>query len=595
MAAIGFSHLIGFFLACAAFSAPLLAADSLQNEGQTEDQAERETKGPERQSSTSPAPTGTLPSLAELQAQGAKIGEIRIANINVFDTADPKDDIWIFRLANRLHITTRPNIVEQQLLFKSGDPLSTQKMEESERVLRTNRYLADAEITPIRYADGVVDVEVRTQDVWTLNPGISLSRSGGENSYSFSVQESNLFGRGKDIMVEYESDVDRSTSMIRYSDTHLWGTWNQLLLSHADNSDGTRSEASLARPFYALSTPWAASIGGLHWDRTDSRYNLGEVVDKFQTDQQSFKASFGLSSGLTDKGVSRWTFGVGYESYRFEADPDPFNRSIWPLPESKKFVYPTVGYEFLQNRFEERRNEQQIGRTEDIYTGLYLNASVGWASRMWGSDRTAALLGVAAGGTLESADQTRTVAAALDLAGRLEHRRLTDASATLEVEAYWRLTPRQLLFGSLLGVATEKLDRERQVLLGGDFAGVNDLISKKSMVTRHEESLRGYPLRYQDGRALALTTLEYRVFTDIYLLRLFRVGGAAFFDAGRTWGRGNAGGVSQGWLKDVGLGIRLGSSRSSFGTVIHVDVAFPLDGDPTIDKAQFLVQSKRSF
>lgn len=591
MAATGFSHFVGYLLASAVVSTPLFAQELAPADGRSEDDALES----EPRSEASLSPAGTLPSFAELQAQGAVIGEIRVANINVFDTANPKDDKWLFRLANRLHITTRQNIVEQQLLFKSGDPLSLQQIDESERVLRTNRYLADAEIKPIRYSDGVVDVEVRTQDVWTLNPGISLSRSGGENSYSFSVQESNLFGRGKDVMVEYESDVDRSTSMIRYSDPHLWGTWNQLIASHADNSDGTRSELSLTRPFYALNTPWAASIGGLHWDRTDSRYDLGEVVDRFHTDQQSFKISYGLSSGLTEKGVSRWTFGVGYEAYRFEADPDPLNRSIWPLPESKKFVYPTVGYEFLQDRYEERRNEQQIGRTEDIYTGLYLNASVGWAARMWGSDRSAAILALSAGGTLESEDQTRTLSAALDLAGRVEHRRLTDATAMLEVEAYWRLTPRQLVFGSLLGVATEDLDRERQVLLGGDFAGVNDLASKESLVTRHEESLRGYPLRYQDGKSMAMTTLEYRVFTDIYLLRLFRVGGAAFFDAGRTWGRGNAGGVSQGWLKDVGFGIRLGSSRSSFGTVIHLDVAFPLDGDPTIDKVQFLVQSKRSF
>jgi hypothetical protein len=29
--------------------------------------------------------------------------------------------------------------------------------------------------------------------------------------------------------------------------------------------------------------------------------------------------------------------------------------------------------------------------------------------------------------------------------------------------------------------------------------------------------------------------------------------------------------------------------------VVHIDVAFPLDGDPTIDSVQFLIESKRSF
>ena len=52
---------------------------------------------------------------------------------------------------------------------------------------------------------------------------------------------------------------------------------------------------------------------------------------------------------------------------------------------------------------------------------------------------------------------------------------------------------------------------------------------------------------------------------------------------------------SQGLLRDVGLGLRLGNSRSSSGNVLHLDVAFPLDGDPSIQGVQFLVQTKRSF
>ena len=47
----------------------------------------------------------------------------------------------------------------------------------------------------------------------------------------------------------------------------------------------------------------------------------------------------------------------------------------------------------------------------------------------------------------------------------------------------------------------------------------------------------------------------------------------------------------------LGLGLRLGSSRSSFGNVIHIDLAFPLDGagDDDIDDVQLLVTTKGSF
>ena len=45
----------------------------------------------------------------------------------------------------------------------------------------------------------------------------------------------------------------------------------------------------------------------------------------------------------------------------------------------------------------------------------------------------------------------------------------------------------------------------------------------------------------------------------------------------------------------LGIGLRLGSSRSSFGNVIHIDLAFPLDGGDDIDSVQLLVQTKASF
>jgi hypothetical protein len=45
----------------------------------------------------------------------------------------------------------------------------------------------------------------------------------------------------------------------------------------------------------------------------------------------------------------------------------------------------------------------------------------------------------------------------------------------------------------------------------------------------------------------------------------------------------------------VGFGLRLGNSRSAQGNVLHLDVAFPLDGDSSINNVQFLIQTKKSF
>ena len=134
------------------------------------------------------APEG-IPSDAVLEKEGAVIGQVIIDNQNIFNTEDPKDDKSLFRLANKLHIKTRANVVRQQLLFKPGDRYSRRLLDESERLLRAASYFYDAWIRPVRYHDGKVDLKVTTKDVWTLNPGFNYGRSGGTNSTGMKLEE----------------------------------------------------------------------------------------------------------------------------------------------------------------------------------------------------------------------------------------------------------------------------------------------------------------------------------------------------------------------------------------------------------------------
>src|SRR3982074_2663427 len=57
-----------------------------------------------------------LPSFAAPQAAGAVIGDVRIINNNIFNLDDPKEDNFLFRLANKLHVRTRPSVIERSLL-----------------------------------------------------------------------------------------------------------------------------------------------------------------------------------------------------------------------------------------------------------------------------------------------------------------------------------------------------------------------------------------------------------------------------------------------------------------------------------------------
>ena len=539
-----------------------------------------------------------LPTIEELESRGAVIGTITIANGNVFETSDPEEDKPLFHLANSLRFSTRKEVIRRQLLFEPGNKVSARLIRESERILRSDRYIYDAKIVPVRYEDNRVDLEVRTRDVWTLKPGISFGRSGGENSTRFELEESNLFGLGKEITLAHRTSVDRNESMVRYSDPQVFGTWIGMVAGYSSNSDGKEREFSIARPFYALDSRWAAGASALDWDRVDSLYNLGHVVEKFRHDERRFQLFGGESSGVSRGWVQRLTYGVAYEEDLFNSVTDPLSAQV--LPETRKLVYPFIGYDWIQDRFEERRNQSQIGRTEDFFSGAFLRTFLGFASTDFGSDRHSVLIGVQGGSTLENFDASKTLLLVTQGATRVEHGSLRNASLQADARFYWRAAERQLFFGALTGVVTRNLDTEQQLVLGGEEPGLrNDVIQgpglRTPLVIVDTVSLRGYPLRYQDGSSMALLTLEHRYYTPWYLFRIFYVGGAAFMDVGRTWGRGTTGAASDGLLKDVGFGLRFANSRSAFGNVIHVDLAFPLGAPTGIDKVQFIVETKVSF
>lgn len=515
-----------------------------------------------------------LPSDAELEAAGARIGNVRIQRRDLFDLSRPDENTTLFRLGNRLHIETREATISNQLLFRSGEPYVGRLLQESERILRTTRYLRDATIVPVALRDGVVDIEVITEDVWTFNPGVSFGRKGGRSTSGFELEELNLLGRGIQITLGANSGVDRDSKLVIFRDRQLGRSWWGLDAQFADNSDGRTFELKFERPFYSLDSRWAAGIAVRDDERIDSHYDLGNVIDQYEVRAKLLSAYMGRSTGLRDGWSTRYKLGFTIDESRF--DPLGGNLPTRLLPRDRKVAYPWVAMEWLQDEFREESNRDQIGRTEDVAFGWRARAQLGVAGSSLGSDIDATMLSASvAKGVQLSARQTLQFEAATS--GRIEGGDLVGGLISAEARYYFRQSPRRVLFMGLSSLAGSNLEFDQQILLGGDTG------------------LRGYPLRYQAGTGRWLFTAEQRFYSNWYPFRLFNVGGAAFFDVGRTWGRDPLSTPSRGLLKDVGFGLRLGNSRSALGNVVHIDVAVPLDGAASIKNVQFLIETKRSF
>ncbi|HEV2442278.1 MAG TPA: hypothetical protein VGT07_07120 [Steroidobacteraceae bacterium] len=525
-----------------------------------------------------------VPSDAELERSGAVIGSIDILNENIFDLANPKDDHWLFRLADRLHPVTRKRTISEQLLFHTGQRYSRHLLEESARILRANPYFYDASIDPVAYHDGKVDILVLTRDVWTLNPGFDYSRSGGTNQTGVQIEDVNIFGTGTDVKVQHTTSVDRSESDIQVMNPHTLGTWFTTDLAYGTLSDGKMREFILNRPFYALETRHAGGISLNDSTQDDSLYDLGQEVDRFADHTRFFQVYGGFSNGLDNGWTRRYSAGLNYDEHTF-ADSNAWTLPT-VLPRDRKFVYPWLRFDLVQDQWAKVRNHNQIGRTEDFDMGAYATVQVGWADSAFGSSRDAIPFQLAAGDGYELRRGNKLLVSSV-FTGRVERGSLENGVLSGAVRfydeqsGYWPFREGNWLFFSTLASSVGKrLDLENQILLGGD------------------NGLRGYPLRYQDGTSRALLSLEERYFSDWYPFRLFRVGAAVFFDMGRTWGGAplTQPNSSLGMLKDAGFGLRFGNARTGLGNVIHVDLAFPFDSGPTnIRKVQFLVQTEQEF
>jgi outer membrane protein assembly factor BamA len=520
-----------------------------------------------------PAEPSRLPTFAELETAGARIGEIHVRPQEIFDLDDPRENNLFFRLANKLHFKTRREVIREALLFESGQALSVQKIEETERLLRGYAFLYDVAIRPVAVHDGVVDIEVLTRDTWSLDISASASREGGQNKGRISVAEENLLGTGISIGMGYTSDVDRKGTTFNISDSTVFGTRGAVAYDYAKNDDGHAQSFSLQRPFYELDARWAAGFGASESDGLESLYNAGNSVAEYRHRRQSVDSSAGWSAGLINGWVRRYSVGFLHQNDEYSLEPG--KTAPERLPSDLALIGPYLRFQLIQDEYRQDMNLNLIGRVEDFAMGFQANVQLGRALESLDSTRDAWFYNV---NLSNGFDVTR---GGFVLTNAYTGGRYADHGENQSVGAaaryYQRQGRRLVYYAALSGDAVHNPDIPGPLTIGGD------------------NGLRGYPLRYQAGERRVLFTTEARAYTDWYPFRLFRVGGAVFFDSGRAWKGENQNTENGGWLKDVGFGLRLLSARSSRGTVLHADFAFPIDRTEDIKSVQFLVRTKVSF
>jgi hypothetical protein len=486
-------------------------------------------------------------------AEGRRVGAVHVASEDIVGPADPYP-----QLLNWLHATTRPHVVEREVLLQVGAPYSAQLAAETERNLRRMFLFAVSRVVPVEGAEpGTVDVLVVTKDLWSLRLNSEFRLVGSLLQYlRLRPSETNLLGRAQRLSGDFALELDVLRLGAGFTEPRLGGSRLSLVSLGAlrfnresGRLEGGVGQLSLSQPLYSLATPWAFSADAAVNLRRVRTFRGAEVLRLPYPSAEAPEAEVPLQydarelvagAGLTRSFGTRWKneLSVSLGAYRRSYTPAPDvvtdpAQAAWLaeryLPRSEDATYLGLAWRSFEASFAVLRDFDTFALSEDVQQGHAVDVVARLAPALLPGTRPFADLGAdAAWRRVVLGDglvQVRA-AASLRLMGGPTNRRVA-GEVLLGSPS---LGPLRLVHRTLLDVNVDSLT-ERVQLLGGS------------------NGLRGLAPEALQGRRVLLHNTELRT-RPLEVLTL-HAGLALFWDAG-TASAGEAGHVHT-----VGAGLRL--------------------------------------
>lgn len=506
--------------------------------------------------------------------------QVRSIQIEVRDVFDKPDDHLLFELANSLKASTREWVIRQELLFREGDVYDEFLIQESERNLRGLNFLRQATIVPL-FDGNSVDIIVTVQDTWTLFPQFSFASGTGTNKTSIGLADSNLFGLGKRLEVLLADDEGREKIEFVWRDRRFFGRRRNFDLGVFKRTDGYKVEANFGRPFRSLKDPLSWAIGGSSTDLVDKLYYAGKERYIYRNRHHDFDIGATRSWEKADQQFERLSLGYSFDSSSFkqadakdysdvDVDPNEIDQDPRLLPQDRTFSGPYVAWQYLEADYISLNYLNRFERIEDFSLGRDFFAKLGIAGELLGSDYDALLADVSCIDGYKFAGREFVRG---ELFSRVRYSRHGfEQSLTGGQAGYYNVFGPQFISGVYVGRYAFVLgslfdvgyntDRDFEYLLGAS------------------NGLRGYEDRTFSGDYRALVSAEGRVHFIDELWQILSVGGAVFADIGGVSEDSMSSLLVRELHSDIGVGLRVGFPRTSGGSVLRIDLAFPTRSGP---------------
>lgn len=291
----------------------------------------------------------------------------------------------IERLGNKAHLKTKKFTIRNILLFKPDQKLDSVKIKESERLMRTQRYIRRVKITPILIPNNPdsVDIDIKVLDAWSIYPTGSLSNSGGR----IRLVSRNFGGFGHYLSTQYKTNFIQNKHAFRaqYQVNNIKNTFiNVGGLYDIDFAKNHQKSVYVERPFYS---PLAKYAGGITLSKIFYKDSIPDVNNNYEFTNIKYNVydvwvgrAFRISK-LEEKNITNFITSLRYNVINYIENPIPSNDPEG-LYTDQRFLLGSLA--ISSSQYKQTKYLFNYGLIEDVNYGKNFSITGGlqWKNRI---------------------------------------------------------------------------------------------------------------------------------------------------------------------------------------------------------------------
>lgn len=321
------------------------------------------------------------------------IRQINIVTLDPFgtDIADTsKRETNIFENAgNIIHVKSKKFAIRNRLLFHENEKLDKLKLQESERIVRSNSFISDVTIridTNYKSKDSV-DIIIRAQDRWSINNDGNFA----PGNYKVAASDNNFLGTGHQFGTAFTKPNLFDTTIVTYRFSYFAPYIKQTFVTvgaqYVHEVGNEYSGLTISRSFFSPLTKWAGGVDVF-------KYSILSTLSSADTTMDTTKIkSFGLEFWTKDVWFG-WAFNLSDTSYKNRTTKLVIATRIYdrnyqdgpptrfdPLFNNQNQTNYLLTIGITHRGYYKDKYIYKYGVTEDVPTGATLSTTVGYQTR----------------------------------------------------------------------------------------------------------------------------------------------------------------------------------------------------------------------